>query len=793
MEINITYLLAIVLIIVGVLIILIIFEGRTNKKITTLLGELDHLKKDMEKKDRQMERLSEIFPSQRAAAKEKKIYDPEQELPKEYVEKTSNKEQQEALKAALKAGKHKKNIFQKLFSIPAVQKYTGEVFITANLMHLIGVVIFTIGIGFFVKYAFDNQWMNATGRVAAGIFAGGLLLFVGHLLHRKYRTFSSILLGGALAIQYFSLAIAYDEYQLLPVWATFAVMLILTGFAVFLSLSYNRQELIILSLLAGFTAPLLVNFNIENYLELFSYISVIITGMLILAYFKKWMLVNLLTLGFTIVFFAWWLIITTGSEMAIPYIGALAFATGFYYMFFYMNILSNIVKRKKFLPFELSVLIFITVMYYTAGMVIIESINPAYKGLFTAIIAVFNFIHLMILYRDKRVDKNLLYLLIGLILVFVTLVPPVELVGKTITLVWSLQIVLLLWLSQRIDVELMKLGSAFMSLLLLASMGMDMYDIYVSATPGATPMPPIINKGFIINFIAVCALVVNVILLGKEKREYLFVFVKVLPFRIFLAAAALVSFYFTVFLELKYQLIQDIELSSVVNLYIGVYNYIFILLLASPALFIKQRPLKLLTGFWATAGFILYSIYYQWLSVEVRNSYLLESMAGYGHFLSHYFISAIIIGLSILAIFYFNRFSHNKKIRTFSLWLVSFIILYVLSAELDHIYVLNNYREGLLPSELSLKAHKLPYTLFWGVSSLIFMVIGIFRQVKPLRQVSLAIMIVTIGKLFIYDMKYISRGEQITAFITLGLCLVLLSFIHQRFGNSLPVYQNNNS
>src|SRR5690606_851085 len=113
---------------------------------------------------------------------------------------------------------------------PDLEKFIGE-----NLINKIGIVILVLGISFFVKYAIDKDWINEPARVGIGIFCGGLLLGVAHRLRLKYKAFSSVLVAGAIAVFYFTIAIAFHDYKLFSQTTAFIVMVGITAFSIFVS------------------------------------------------------------------------------------------------------------------------------------------------------------------------------------------------------------------------------------------------------------------------------------------------------------------------------------------------------------------------------------------------------------------------------------------------------------------------------------------------------------------------------------------------------------------------------
>lgn len=72
--------------------------------------------------------------------------------------------------------------------IPSVSKrkqVNYEKFIGENLFGKIGILVFVIGVGFFVKYAIDKDWINETLRTVLGFLTGSALLVVAERLQRS--------------------------------------------------------------------------------------------------------------------------------------------------------------------------------------------------------------------------------------------------------------------------------------------------------------------------------------------------------------------------------------------------------------------------------------------------------------------------------------------------------------------------------------------------------------------------------------------------------------------------------
>ena len=398
---------------------------------------------------------------------------------------------------------------------PDLEKFIGE-----NLVSKIGVAVLVIGIAFFVKYAIDENWINEIARVGIGLLCGGIILGFAHRLHEQFKDFSSVLVAGGISIFYFTISIAFHQYHLFGQPTAFALMVAITAFMVFISVLYDRQELAALSLIGGFSAPFMVSTGAENYQVLFGYILILDIGMLVLAYWRKWNYINLISYGFTwLLYTAWLQTKVIGAENA-PYLGAFVFATIYYVLFMVANVVNNIKARRPFETLDLSLIISNTFLFFGFGVQILHLCNPNLQGLFCVSLAAFNCLGAWLLYKQFNADNKLIYLMIGLTLTFVTLTAPMQLHGNYITLFWAFEGVLLMWLAQKSNIVLYRFTSVLVTVLMFISLAMDWTMVYNRAD---VLLPIVLNECFITGFVSSLCILLTAWLLRTENEsvEYL--------------------------------------------------------------------------------------------------------------------------------------------------------------------------------------------------------------------------------------------------------------------------------
>lgn len=647
---------------------------------------------------------------------------------------------------------------------PDLEKFIGE-----NLVSKIGIGILVLAIGFFVKYAIDNNWIGEVGRVCIGLLCGGILVGLAHKLRNSYKSFSSVLIGGGMAVFYFTITLAYHNFHLLGQTASFIILIAITAFAVALSLLYDRQELAIISLVGGFLSPFLVSDGRGHYQTLFVYLIILNTGLLVMAYHKAWRLLNLLAFIFTVIIFGGWLL--TNDDAAITYRNGFVYASIFYLLFFAINIANNIKESKKFIASDFGILLANTALYFGAGLYCILNMHAdQYKGIFSAGMGIFNLAASYLLFRNRKVDTNILYLLVGLTLTFVSLTAPLQLHGNYITLFWASETVLLYWLYQKSRIAIIQFSSGIIWMAMLISLLMDWGNVYGNTN---LYIPIIFNKGFITTFYVSLATYLLFMLIKKQEN-------KNAAFLIIMArTASLVLLFLGGAFELHYQFQHYYPDAQFDKLYLLLYLVLFanIVLLVS-----KKHQWLLLNEEIHTALLVICLVFY-FITLPITYSIQYEILTtgkNGGLFMAHWVTALLIANILFMAAkAVIDTKAHLKQSGIFT-WLTCALVVAYLSVEF---HLLGN---ALFCSKTSTWEEiervyiKTALPILWGLCSFAFMWMGMKYKYRTLRIVSLSLFCLTLLKLFIFDITNIPIAGKIAAFFCLGVLLLVVSFMYQR-------------
>jgi len=671
---------------------------------------------------------------------------------------------------------------------PDLEKFIGE-----NILSKIAITVLVIGIAFFVKFAIDNDWINEIARVGVGILSGAIVLLFAHRLHKNFKAFSSVLVAGGIAIFYFTIGIAFHQYQLFNQTTAFVLMVIITCLSVVFSIAYNRAELAALSLIGGFATPFILSTGQGNYIVLFTYILILDIGMLVLAYLRKWNSVNIIAYFFTMLLYVGWLQTKAIGQPNAPYKGAIIYAAIFYVVFILMNVLNNLKEKQKFSVLDISILISNTFLFYGLGMQILSHYHPELKGLFCLLLALFNLVSSWLLYKKFNTDSKLIYLMIGLTLTFITLIAPVQLKGNYITLFWASEAVLLIWLAQKSSIVLYRFVSIIISALMCFSLIMDWVNLYAHYTE--VPIAIIFNKAFITGIFSSVSLLLIIILLRKETESVSYLGLTFNPkgYNKVLKVLFIIFLYLTGLWELIYQFNERLSNGFSITIIIVAYHLLYFSILNGVIIKTNYTSGIIPMYVFNFINAVLFVLCFSHLPVlEFKHNFINGYSIQIG-FIFHY-VSIICFVFTLMQMHKTllskaPSIPYSKILNTI---LVSFAVIYLSSWELilhalkialpttsvlsDGV-LLSNYSQYQIATKHIIK---IGFPILWGIIAFVFLYFGMKKSNKTLRIIALVLIAITLVKLFSYDIKDASDAGKILAFIILGIVLLIISFMYQK-------------
>src|SRR6266567_2544459 len=131
--------------------------------------------------------------------------------------------------------------------------------IGAHWLNRIGIIAVLIGVAFFLKYAFESEWIGPSGRVIIGLLAGiALIAWSEWFRLHQYRFFFFSLKALGLGILYLSLWAAFQVYELISWSIAFSGMVAVTVSTAVLALWQDAAILALFALVGGFATPVLL-------------------------------------------------------------------------------------------------------------------------------------------------------------------------------------------------------------------------------------------------------------------------------------------------------------------------------------------------------------------------------------------------------------------------------------------------------------------------------------------------------------------------------------------------------
>jgi uncharacterized membrane protein len=339
-------------------------------------------------------------------------------------------------------------------SAPRVTASTPEIDLESRIgshwMNRIGISAVLIGVSYFLKFAFDNNWIGPAGRVSIGLLAGiAVVVWSEKFRNKGYKIFSYSLKAVGVGVLYLSLWAAFQVYGLIPSSVAFLAMVVVTASTGAMAIKQDAEILAALALTGGFSTPLLLSTGQNRELELFLYVALLSAASVALVSFKTWRRLLVLSYAGTLVLYmAWYAEYYRRFEFATTF----TFATIFFAIFAVAPLVAKAPDGAASLPWLPAALTFVnTGVYFLQSYVMVDEIDKQAMAWFAlGLAAVHIGISRIISRREPANEEPLRLLHLALAVALITIAIPIRLDGHWITVGWLVEAGVLLWFADRI-------------------------------------------------------------------------------------------------------------------------------------------------------------------------------------------------------------------------------------------------------------------------------------------------------------------------------------------------------
>ncbi len=343
----------------------------------------------------------------------------------------------------------------------------------------LGVLAIILGVSFFLKDAFENNWIGPGGRVLLGVIGGVILLVVGQMIRAKYKNYSDLLVGGSYGIFYLTTFGAFYFYHLITAPVAYGFFIGITALSVIMSVVDKSSLLASIGVVGGFLAPLLLTGltpkSVGALAQILSYILILNIGVAVVSYVYKWKMLSFIAFVGTIFTYLVTVDYYFKPEMRLV---AFVFITLYFLIFLFVSIAHHLTRGERSTSADIFLISLNALQYGVLGAAIIEKIAPDFLGFFCLAVALVYFVTTMTAWKKMKDDSLLNFYLPGIATVFLTVAIPAQFDGESVLVAWLIESLIVVWVAHKTTIKNLMYGGFGIFLVAMIKFISDFEDNY---------------------------------------------------------------------------------------------------------------------------------------------------------------------------------------------------------------------------------------------------------------------------------------------------------------------------
>lgn len=659
---------------------------------------------------------------------------------------------------------------------------SAEFAVASNWLLRLGIVIVVAGVGFFLNYSIETGMLPPRARVSISILFGVSMVIAGiRILKGKYNLLGQGLVGGGLAVLYFSIFAAFNFYGFLSQTPAFVLMALVTAAAGLLAIRLDSLLIAVLGLIGGYATPIMLSTGDVDFVGLYTYLLFLGCGVFATASRKNWHLLNVLSLLFTYVLSI--IALNQGYEKELFW-RVMPFFAAFFILFSTMTFIHNLIRKQRSNLIEVLALFINAGVFFAVGYQLIrDAYDIEWAASLTVPLGIFYIGHIYYMLAHGRRDKALVLSFLALAAFFVSITMPLILSRSWITVSWAVEAVVLLWTAEKLRSRLLRqvayavyllvlgrflfldLGAQYFQSLVVSDMTFGTYagNLFERLIAFGVPIASFITAGRLLRGDVGSAQ--TAVDESCDSPDWLSRGWVARTQMVVITCMGFLYAYFEINRSLAY-IFEPLRHPMLTMVWAGLGMILFRAFSSSR----KEVFVVLLNMVIAIMLVKLFSVDLRYWRLDIAT---LQFRGGYS--LVAAMMRLLDFGVVIaFGVYLFRALSgqdRNIRIVRAGLGYGSLtLLIIVLTLELNT--CLGIFIPGLRAGGIS---------ILWSMFALALLIGGIMKDIVSCRYTGLGLFAVVAAKIFLLDLAYLEPVYRVVAFIVLGIVTLCASFVYLRF------------
>ncbi len=645
--------------------------------------------------------------------------------------------------------------FSKTEEFSNKEKAPFETFFAGNILNKVGAITFILGIGFFLKYAFNNNWINEYMQITLGYLIGAAIVWFAYKQQKDeiYKIFSQGLAGIGCAILYLVTYCAYNFYNIVPYLFSFILMIGTTILTFYTAYRFNSFVVAFIGIIGGYLTPFILPGESNSSFGLLSYL--IFLSILVSAFIYKkaeWKFIETFSHSANLIIMLYTINLLNQSRIESFLMVLIIFSCYFIRNFFEFKRKATVRPLNTLINIGASIFVCYTISYQ-----LLNHFGNSITALTAFCFAIIHFIPPYLAHKNNWAFQNInkLYIVISILLVFIATAILTD--GFTNIILWTIEAFIVLYIGAKTNKAY--LIKTALSILALTATGLLGAKGAINYKPLAE-FTPILNLRFLAFATLITLSILGVELIKKTQ-----------------GAADKFSFHIN---TLRVMWTTALFVLATVEI-----NDLNLKLLSTASTnmkeIIKYNKAIIFGVLWAIYGARLvsyginravlyfgYFVYFLSIIALLRYGFYFVPLDAFIPILNIRALGWLSTCAAALTLSYWNT---KLKIKNLFRYLFCILLFLFINTEVKTYFNLINNSD----------MEKLTFSIVWLLFSFTLMSIGIWKKIRPFRYFAMGVISIAILKIFLIDLAFLNEFHRIISFICLGIILLGSSYIYHRY------------